>query len=294
MKNSNEWKRRSRAWNILAICCALMAALSAGAAAHAADAAGSRLVGLLITAEDLAASVGGDGVLWATEARGASDTEYVFDSVKGIRFICFMTQDEEGGNSVVTNADPEISSAGFDFENEASVRMEGILYVVPGWDERSFFYNPVLRMEDGRVCAVPGDPMYVSAGMNPPGSSVGQTLKDERTHMENGAEITDVTVVSLEIRAVRKPLQTILLQFSDTHELLNTEAYAPGAVPEEITMLPGADYLLSETREADADGTVFTRREVFGREDDFLTTLSCREDGICIQRFHEVVWGTEQ
>ena len=132
--------------------------------------------------------------------------------------------------------------------------------------------------------------MAVSAEMNPPGSSVGQTIRDERKRAEDGDEITDTTVVSLQIKAVRKPLKIRLLQFDRAHELLQSEEFLPGAVPERIIPRAEADYLLVETEEEVPDGTPFTRREVIGRDVDFLNTLSCLDDGVCLPHYHDVLW----
>ena len=132
--------------------------------------------------------------------------------------------------------------------------------------------------------------MAVSAEMNPPGASVGQTVRDERKHTENGIEFVDNTEVSVEIMAVREPLKIRLLQFNKAHEILQSEEYEPGSVPEQIAPLGEADYLLLETEEKTPDGSMSTRREIFGRDIDYLNTLSCREDGICVSHYHEIIW----
>ena len=99
--------------------------------------------------------------------------------------------------------------------------------------------------------------------------------------------------MSIQIQAVRKPLLIRLLQFSRTHELLENEEFLPGTVPEQIIPLTETDYLLLEIEEEDPDREVFIRREVFGRDADYLNTLSCRDDGICLSHYHEILWGTD-
>ena len=257
----------------------------------------SRLVGLFITKEDLAQYVGEDGALWAVLSQETpdADVECVFEGVSGLRLICFTLPEENGQDArVVSMADDGIADVHFDLtEAGDAVKIDGTVSCVPGQDEEFFFCNPVFLTSDGRVCAVPGDFMAISADMMPFGASVGLKLKDERKHTENGTEITDMTEASLQILAVREPLKIALLQFSKAHEVLKTEEYAPGAVPEELYLLAEADYLLMETEERTADGGVFVRREVFGREDDCLNTLSSREDEICLHHYHELVWPEE-
>ena len=254
---------------------------------------GSRLIGLLITREDLAEYTDETGVLPASCVQKGPDdeTEYQFGNVSGLRLICFIASEDNGEGSIISNADDGISAVDFNMsEDGSSVAMDATIKFVPGQDETLFFYNPVFRTDSGQVFAVPGDFMGISAAMNPPGSSVGQTLRDERRHTENGSEITDTTTVNIQIQAVREPMETRLLQFSAGHELLESEAYAPGTVPEQIVPLAEADYLLVETEEKNPDGGPFTRREAIGRDVDFLNTMSCREDGICLCHYHEVLW----
>ena len=254
---------------------------------------GSRLVGLLITREDISGHTGESGILLASCApEGPEDeTGYRFGDISGLCLICFIDPDVNGESRIVSSADDGISAVDFDLsEDGRSVKMDAAINFVPGRDDNLFFYNPVLRTDSGQVFAVPGDFMAVSAAMNPPGSSVGQTIQDERKHMENGTEITDTAIVNIRINTVCKPLKIRLLQFSAEHELLKSEEFDPGAVPERILLLADADYLLLETVETGTDGKPFIRREVIGRDMDSLSTMSCRDDGICLSHYHEVIW----
>ena len=273
----------------------LLAAVSLAEEAMTADLMeGSRLVGLLITREDLSEYTGEAGVLFASCMQNETDdeTEYTFGEVNGLRLICFIAPEESGeGSSVISNVDDGISAVDFDMNEDGnSIKMEATISVVPGQDDELFFYNPVLLAASGQVFAVPGDCMAVSAALNPPGSAIGQTVRDERKHIENGSEIIDTTTVNIQIKAVREPLEIRLLQFSEAHELLKSEEFMPGAVPEQIVPLAETDYLLLETVEKDPIGGSFTRREAIGRDVDFLNTLSCRDDGICLSHYHEILW----
>ena len=287
-----------RTFSVLLTVIILLFAVSLAEEAMTADLSeGSRLVGLLITREDLSAYTGEDGILLASCTKNETDdeTEYSFGEVKGLRLICFIAPEESGeGSDIISNVDDGISAVDFDMnEDGSSIKMEATISVVPGQDDALFFYNPVLLAASGQVFAVPGDCMAVSAAMNPPGSYVGQTVRDERKHTENGMEITDTTIVNIQIQAVRKPIKNWLLQFSGEHELLNSEEFMPGAVPEQIIPQAEADYLLLETEEEDPDGVSFIQREVFGRDADYLNTLSCRDDGICLSHYHEILWVTD-
>lgn len=257
---------------------------------------GSRLIGLLITREDLSVYTGEAGALFASCTQEGPDTEieYSFGEVDGLRLICFIALEEsEEGSRIISIVDDGISAVDFDMnEDGSSVKTEAKISFVPGRDDELFFCNPVMLATSGQVFAVPGDCMAVGAATNPPGSCVGQAVRDERKHTENGTEITDTTIVNIQIQAVRKPLKIRLLQFSRTHELLNSEEFLPGAVPEQIIPQAIADYLLLETEEEDPNGEPFIRRKVIGRDVDYLNTLSCRDDGICLCHYHDVLWKT--
>ncbi len=281
------------------LCCVLAAALalSAPLPARAEALEGTRLIGLLVTTRDIAPFTGGEGVLWAAKVPGSAggSTEYAFwdapsEISGGLRFFCFPGQDENGESGFISQADDGICKADFLFEDESSVKMDGTILYAPKKEEARFFCNPVLLAADGRAFAVPGDFLSVSAGTNPPGSSVALKVTDQRKHTEDGREITDVTEVSIAVEAVREPLRLALLQFNEAHELLMAQEYAPGTVPETIVPSAEAEYFLLETRERGADGANVTRREAFGRQDDWLNTLSCRKDGVCIWHYHEIVW----
>ncbi len=254
----------------------------------------SRLIGLLITREDLSEYTGEAGILVAscTQEGPDAEPEYHFGDISGLRLICFIApEDGEEGGRIISNVDDGISSVDFDMSDDgASVKMDATIHFVPEKDEELFFYNPVLRTDSGQVFAVPGDFMAISPAMNPPGSAVGQTVRDERKHTENGIETTDTTTVNIQIKAVREPLKIRLLQFSAEHELLDSAEFEPGTVPEQMIPLAGTDYILLETVEKDSDEDSFIRREAIGRDVDFLNTMSRRDDGICLCHYHEILW----
>ena len=82
-------------------------------------------------------------------------------------------------------------------EDTGNIRMKASVSVVPKQDEDIFFYNPVLRTKDGRIFAVPGDFMVVSAEMNPPGASVGQTVRDMKPQKRKTFLITEWALVAV-------------------------------------------------------------------------------------------------
>ena len=69
---------------------------------------GSRLIGLLITREDLSEYAGEAGAISAscTQNGPEGETEYHFGEVNGLRLICFIAPEDNGeGSSIISNAD---------------------------------------------------------------------------------------------------------------------------------------------------------------------------------------------
>lgn len=103
-------------------------------AAPADPSEGSRLIGLLITQEDLSAYAGEDGVLIASCAQQEADAdpEYSFGEVDGLRLLCFTVPDETGeGSRIVSNVDDGISAVDFDMSDDgSSVKMDAAISVV--------------------------------------------------------------------------------------------------------------------------------------------------------------------
>ena len=122
-------------------------------------------------------------------------------------------------------------------EDSSSVRMDVDISFVPGPEDALFFFNPVLMTVAGQLYAVPDDFMTVNTAVNPPRSSVAQAILDERKHTENGSEAAVTTSITFQIHAVREPMEIHLLQFSEKRELLKSEAFLPGTVPNLIAPL---------------------------------------------------------
>jgi hypothetical protein len=61
-------------------------------------------------------------------------------------------------------------------------------------------------------------------------------------------------------------------------------------VPDQIVPLMETTYLLLETVEKDGETKSIIRRNVTGRDEELLSTMSCGKDNLCISHAHEVLW----
>ena len=165
--------------------------------------------------------------------------EYIFVDVRRLRLTCFMSPDAaRDDRHIVFIVDDGFTDIHFDInEDSSSVRMDVDISFVPGPEDTLFFFTPVLMTVAGQLYAVPGDFMTVNTAVNPPRSSVAQAILDERKHTENGSEAAVTTSITIQIHAVREPMEIHLLQFSEKRELLKNEAFLPGTVPNLIAPL---------------------------------------------------------
>ena len=108
---------------------------------------GSRLIGLLITREDLAGHTDESGVLLASclQKGSVDETEYRFGDISGLQLICFIASEGYGEESlVISNADDGISAVDFNMnEDGSSVKMDATISFVPGQNE-AFFLDTFL------------------------------------------------------------------------------------------------------------------------------------------------------
>ncbi len=314
---------------VLIILCAALAAFVLGitGTVHVADSAeteSKRLVGLLITQEpldlyDSEAALNealdrftGDGELILDNRNGESQRlyavlteseftdeetgetfpvrQYLFENVKGYRILApWIDSPEVPSRS--TDCDDAFTECDFSFntlEDGEAVRIEGTLNVIPdGLPDTMYYFNPVCQLSTGEVFAVAGEGM--SFGGMQAGSSFGMTISDRQTSTVDGKETTDTFEACVNIRGMEAPLRITVAQFGGDDALLEKTDFVPGELPESLSPLPDAQYLLVETLSTGPDGAEHLSRALVQREDDLFTAYSAR-DGVCVPQTCAVDW----
>ena len=306
---------------IILFFCIILAAFALGAAGliniideSAQAVSGSdRLIGVLITKEPLfsdldlllagsnnmprdgestgeAGSAGNQGRLYArpvvtSQTETCTETDYVFDKIDGIRFFkSFVT---EGSESFLTHCiDEEITDiesrlSEDNLNDEKTTSLEGTVYyaAIPYVD--TFFYlNPVYQTPEGDVYAVSGDELRFHEK-----SSQSLTLTDSQTETSNGRKSTSTQEVTVNLLHMDKPTGTSLLQFDSENKLLEKTDLDPRDQQDHIDALPGAQYMILETRSVHG-----ISRTVYQREDDSLYAFYCRHDRFCIKHDYDIYW----
>lgn len=218
---------------------------------------------------------------------------YDFQDLEGMGYYAPLMYEEEWGNTYVAiESDPGICD-GHSYINstdtEENIRLEGTIYLCP--DEEGIvgvYCNPVYQCPDGSVYLVSGQGMSFSGGGE--GASMSHKLEDKVTHKENGEEKTYVNSVEIKVETVFEPTQIVVLQMDEAGNKLDSKAYEPGKLPEEIKPLEGTEYFIVETYKLDAAGESSVTRKMVGKDATFFQTLYVGDKRFCEQTMTQIQW----
>lgn len=253
--------------------------LGAMAAAYAVGASGrasmvkqaDNLVGMLVTTQPL--PVADDDRLYAEYIDG----EYVFRGVGGMPFF-FTNKDNTISahkDKVFTNASSTLKGTNDDQQN---VELKAKLYLSTSFDEM-LYQNPVYQTASGEVYAVAGQ----GAQYNGEGMRGSFSLSESVRRYEDGKMMSYGTSVNIDVEVIAVPEKIIVSQFDGGGKLLSSESFAPGRLPD--SMNSSAAYIVVGT--VSQSGTKY---EVFQPEDNSISALYCRADGVCVKQSCSVSW----
>lgn len=253
--------------------------LGAMAAAYAFGASGrasmvkqaDNLVGMLVTTQPL--PVADDDRLYAE----LTDGEYVFRGVGGMPFF-FTNKDNTISahkDKAFTNASSTLKGTNDDQQN---VELKAKLYLCTSFDE-ILYQNPVYQTASGEVYAVAGQgAQYNGEGMR--GSfSLGESVR----RYEDGKMMSYGTSVNIDVEVIAVPEKIAVSQFDAEGKLISRESFMPGEMPD--SMNSSAAYIIVGTVSQSG-----TRYEVFQPDDDSISALYCRADGVCVNQSCAVSW----
>ena len=273
-----------------------------------AESTNDRLVGILATREyldlfDMEAYLndnlkltGGDividgdtrdyqGRIYAT-FKGSTEDELQFSDLKGIHFVAARMNDNgEYYNRVYSNEGLLNAKTAYNYTDfEDSVSLEGEIWMVQTYGDLKVYLNPVYQDSDGHF--------YVTAGQgfHSSGDSVGgvytQTLEESHTVTEGKKTTVLSNSIKISVGIKPKPTEYRLLQMRDDNTIADLAIYAPGEMPEEITVLEDTAYLLLETHQKNSN----TIRDIFNPDADHISTLYAGEDGYLLEDLTFINW----
>lgn len=232
------------------------------------------------------------GRLYATLDDSAPSAQYTFEGVEGMCFFCprYSNDSEEYWG---TSSDDAISDiqASFVSGTEERISLEGTIYISVSGGPTTFYSNPVYQTPAGEVYAVQGNGTSY-AGSVTAGMSGSTTLNDTQTVTQNGEKQTISSSIQISFAYMDTPTGITVLQFDAEDQVVSSMDYAPGTLPESLTVEERTQYIIVETRSTAADGSPAVSRELFQPTDDQagLTAFYRRDDGICLKQFCAVSW----
>ncbi|HOG00513.1 MAG TPA: hypothetical protein PK438_01875 [Clostridia bacterium] len=230
-----------------------------------------------------------------TDADGREHTSkrYTFEGVcEGIALF-YADMSDEAGSYMATYGDEGISDGASSLnvtDEGRDIKLEGVIYVLPSRAGVTRYFNPVYQASDGSVYVQAGSGMSTDGFMDE-GGAYTHTVSAAQTATENGVTKTDSVSVGISVRTMFEPVRIRIAQFDEQNALLFAAEYAPGALPESIRPVPGAQYLIVETFKKDPEGEEIVSRALYTKESDSLEAFFARADGVCVAQSSALDWG---
>ena len=235
-------------------------------------------VGMLVTTQPL--PIADDDRLYAEYIDG----EYVFNGVDGMQ--CFFTNKDNMDNAIVSHVDAAFTDKSSKLhvidDDRQNVELRAKLYLGTSFND-ILFQNPVYQNESGEVYAVAGQGADYSGEEGMKGSfSLGESVK----RYEDGKMMSYGTSVNIDVEVIAVPEKIIVSQFDAEGKLISSESFAPGRLPD--GMESSAAYIVVGT--VSQSGTKYA---VFQPDDNSISALYCRADGVCVNQSCAVSWGSK-
>lgn len=232
-----------------------------------------------------------------TLTNGEGDTintsEYVFEGVEGISYFAARVPATDNEDSFITSGSDISISDGhmgiFNRDEEEKITLEGTIYISSTYTNRSFYINPVYQSSDGSVYATTGSGVMLG-GHQGEGSVFSQTLDETTTVTENGKTKSLSTSIKISITAMPSPEKINVLQMDKDNKILSRLNYLPGELPDTISPIEKAEYIMVESQGTDMEGKTVTSRTLYDRRVQALDTFYCLDNGICVKQWTKLDW----
>ena len=148
--------------------------------------------------------------------------------------------------------------------------MTGTLYAdisQIGGDITGFTFSPVYQTADGQIYLAEGQRVTCST-QNLEGSSLSLSVSAAQTESSSwdGTSKTEQGFTA-KLSYLYAAQAVRVLQMDADYGVLGQADYPAAAVPEELNFLPGAEFILLESRSTDTAGAEHTARQIIGRDE---------------------------
>ena len=130
-----------------------------------------------------------------------------------------------------------------------------------------FTFSPVYQTADGQIYLAEGQRVTCSAE-NLEGSSLSLSVSAAQTESSSwdGTSKTEQSFTA-KLSFLYAAQAVRVLQMNADYGVLEQADYPAAAVPEELKFLPGAEFILLESRSTDTAGAEHTTRQIIGRDE---------------------------
>ncbi len=224
--------------------------------------------------------------LYGENGETIEDEDLLFSDLKGIHFVTARMKDEgEYYNRVYSSEGLLNARTTYHYTDfEDSVTLEGEIWMVQNSGDIMIYLNPVYQDSEGRFYVTPGHGFHSSGDVD--GGVYSQTLEETHTVTEGKRITTLSNSITISVGIKPEPIEYRLLQMQEDNSIAESAVYAPGDMPEELTVLKDTAYLLLETHQRNSE----TIREIFNPDTDHISTLYAGENGYLLEDLTFINW----
>ena len=164
------------------------------------------------------------------------------------------------------------------------IELEGEIWLAHDQGILECYFNPVYQDRDGNVYLTAGNG-YSTMGDSAPGTQYSQTWTETTTTDSNGETEESTTTVSISVGTMVVPEKYVLVQMDTRSNVLSSDVFAPGQMPETVSILDNTAYVVLENH-----GREDVTRELYDSDTDMVKTFYCREDGFMGQAYTTLEW----
>ena len=217
--------------------------------------------------------------------------EYVFEGIEGILYYETLMEDENGsyytsgGDDAISDGHIHIKST----DAGDSIEMKGTIFMSASGTEDCLYFNPVYQTAEGEVYAVSGHGYSFSGDVSE--GMIGTVKLEEKNSVTIDGQTSEVgTSIEMSYAFMYAPVKIIMTQMNGQNQIVDSNEYIPGEIPEKIIPANTTEYILVETIKKDEEGKEIVVRELCQKDEASLETFYVREDGICIEKWTEIEW----
>lgn len=217
-----------------------------------------------------------------------------FGDYEGMQFfdVLFEEEQENPFRMLWCHGVCEPKTNYFSTDDGESVEIKGTVYVPITKREVVFYNNPVYQTPEGKLYTVPA--MGNGFGNTSEGITMTETWTGEIQKTEDGKKVTEQTKVEITYKCSYEPKEILVHQMDRNNQLVKTEHFQPGNLPEEMITEESADYLIIETKLNNPTDSNSISREICekdGSGTEYFETLY-NKNGLSLEQMStRVLWG---